>query len=152
MHRIPDTIYPNVTTQTRLASDTADNICWAKYGPDPSGSSSVKHPSEVQAALSRIQFTSLSSATPLHELVNQVTAFPSGQRSIVVVGRAKRLAVESHHDEMSVFVKEAHGAVRGSVGKEMRKTLGDVASAFVISGNQTGLLVMQAAVAGRTEV
>jgi len=34
----------------------------------------------------------------------------------------------------------------GSVGHEVRKTIGDVATAFVVSGCKAGLVVVQAAV------
>ncbi|KAG8893490.1 K(+)/H(+) antiporter, partial [Tulasnella sp. 417] len=148
LHSIPrmaDTIYPNVTTQTRLASDTADNICWFKYAPqeDPNAIA-PQHTPQVQDALTRVTFTSLSSPRPLHSLVDKATEVASEKRLIVVVGRGKRLAAESHHDEMKTLLNEEQGRKHGGLGNEMRNTLGDVATAFMVSRVSAGLLVMQA--------
>ncbi|KAG8907858.1 K(+)/H(+) antiporter [Tulasnella sp. 403] len=145
MAKYPDTIYPNVTTQTRMASDTADNICWFKYAPQESPDAAPpQHTPEVQEALARITFTTLSSPTPLKDLIARISGDAIGKRQLVVVGRAKRLAVESHQDEMKSLLSEQQGFGHGGLGNEMRKTLGDVATAFVVSGVPAGLLVMQA--------
>ncbi|KAG9046427.1 K(+)/H(+) antiporter [Tulasnella sp. UAMH 9824] len=148
LHSIPrmaDTIYPNVTTQTRLASDTADNICWFKYAPqeDPNAIA-PQHTPQVQDALTRVTFTSLSSPRPLHSLVDKATEVAAEKRLIMVVGRGKRLAAESHHDEMKILLNEEQGRKHGGLGNEMRNTLGDVATAFMVSRVSAGLLVMQA--------
>ncbi|KAG8952977.1 K(+)/H(+) antiporter [Tulasnella sp. 424] len=148
LHSIPrmaDTIYPNVTTQTRLASDTADNICWFKYAPqeDPDAIA-PQHTPQVQDALTRVTFTSLSSPKPLHSLVDKASEVAAERRLIVVVGRGKRLAAESHHDEMKILLDEEEGRKHGGLGNEMRNTLGDVATAFMVSRVSAGLLVMQA--------
>ncbi|KIO20684.1 hypothetical protein M407DRAFT_81305 [Tulasnella calospora MUT 4182] len=143
--RMADTIYPNVTTQTRLASDTADNICWFKYAPqeDPNAIA-PQHTPQVQDALTRVTFTSLSSPRPLHSLVDKANEVAAEKRLIVVVGRGKRLAAESHHDEMKTLLDEEQGRKHGGLGNEMRNTLGDVATAFMVSRVSAGLLVMQA--------
>ena len=52
-----------------------------------------------------------------------------GTSTLVVLGRSRRMAVEDHHKELKKLV-ETHG----SVGGEVRKTIGDVASALVIAG------------------
>ncbi|KAG8987370.1 K(+)/H(+) antiporter [Tulasnella sp. 427] len=145
MPRMADTIYPNVTTQTRLASDTADNICWFKYAPqeDPNAIA-PQHTPQVRDALTRVTFTSLASPRPLHTLVDQASEVAGEKRLIVVVGRGKRLAAESHHDEMRTMLSEEHGRRHGGLGNEMRNTLGDVATAFMVSRVSAGLLVMQA--------
>ncbi|KAG8952978.1 K(+)/H(+) antiporter [Tulasnella sp. 424] len=143
--RMADTIYPNVTTQTRLASDTADSICWFKYAPqeDPNAIA-PQHTPQVQDALSRITFTSQSSPRPLHSLVNKASEVAAEKRLIVVVGRGKRLAAESHQDEMKILLDEEQGRKHGGLGDELRNTLGDVATAFMVSRVSAGLLVMQA--------
>jgi hypothetical protein len=59
---------------------------------------------------------------------------------IVVTGRSRRLAAVDHRMELKEIMAD-----RGSLGAEVRKTVGDVASAFVLSGVGSGVLVLQAA-------
>ncbi|KAG8861709.1 K(+)/H(+) antiporter [Tulasnella sp. 330] len=147
MRGFPDTIYPNVTTQTRLASDTADNISWFKYAPADSAHTAPEHPPIVKAALTRMEFVTTNSVTPLRHVIQTVSGMALKKRMIVVAGRGKRLAVESHQDEMQLLL-HANEAANSSVGNEMRKTLGDVSTAFLVSGVGAELLVMQASAAG----
>jgi len=130
----PDTMYGNATTQTRLQSETADSIAWARYAAPPSAAED-SHP--FGDALSRATFEELASPAPLHAALNRARVL---QRPVVVVvGRSRRLAVESHHAELRALEVE-HGAVRAEVGK----TVGDVGKAFVMAGIDANLLVMQA--------
>ncbi|KAJ7130639.1 Sodium/hydrogen exchanger family-domain-containing protein [Mycena epipterygia] len=137
----PDTVYGHATTETRMQSETADNIAWAKYAkPARSGASTSS------SAISRIDFREITSPIPLHAAIREVnmyretTTSPRAARVLVVVGRSRRLAVENHSGELKELVEEY-----GSVGTEVRKTLGDVASAFVVAGAGSGLIVLQAA-------
>lgn len=66
------------------------------------------------------------------------TQEPSGPL-IVVTGRSRRLAAMNHRVELKEIMGE-----RGSLGSEVKKTLGDSASAFVGSGVGSGVLVIQA--------
>lgn len=59
---------------------------------------------------------------------------------IIVTGRSRRLAAVDHRMELKEMMAE-----RGSLGGEVRKTLGDVASAFVASSVGSAVLVLQAA-------
>lgn len=91
-----------------------------------------------------MHFRAHASPTPLHAVIDEVhtqlgRAATAGQRVIVVLGRSRRMAVEDHHVELKGLV-EAHGAVGG----EVRKTIGDVATALVVAGCDAGLVVMQA--------
>jgi len=88
-------------------------------------------------ALSRVTFEELASSTPLHAALHRARTL---QHAIVVVGRSRRLAVEDHHAELRTLEGE-HAAVRTDV----RKTVGDVGTAFVMAGVDLNLLVMQAA-------
>jgi hypothetical protein len=126
----PDTMYGNATTQTRLQSETADSISWARYA-----SAEHSHP--------RATFESLESPTPLHAVLQRARSLYHQKHSvvIVVVGRSRRLAVEDHHAELQTLEKEQHG---GAVRADVRKTVGDVGTAFVMAGIETNLLVMQA--------
>jgi Kef-type K+ transport system membrane component KefB len=129
---IPDTVYGNRDTQTRLASDTADNLAWGRYSKGTS---------------SRVTFTHQASPKPLHALLETVTSevalhAKSERTVIVVVGRSRRMAVESHQSELRQLVLK-----RGSsVGSELPKTLGDVGAALVVASTNASLLVMQARV------
>jgi len=151
-----DTMYGNVTTHTRLQSETADEITWARYyaahAATHSSSSSIDGDSDGVGtggangtnalALSRATFEELASPEPLHAALHRVRMLALTQRPIIVVGRSRRLAVVDHHAELRVLEGEhEHGAVRGDVGK----TVGDVGMAFVMAGIDANLLVMQAA-------
>lgn len=63
----------------------------------------------------------------------------SWKNLIVVAGRSRRMASETHHAELKLIQAE-HTSVPGDV----RRTFGDVASALVSGGLSTGLLIMQA--------
>ena len=127
----PDTMYGNATTQTRLQSETADGITWARYATP-----SATNDTALGGALSRVTFEELADPAPLHAALHRVRTL---QSPIVVVGRSRRLAVENHHAELRTL-EEEHGAVRTDV----RKTVGDVGTAFVMAGVDVNLLVMQA--------
>ena len=73
-------------------------------------------------------------------------------RLIVLLGRSRRLAVEDHSLELKALSEEHHGF--SGVGGEVRKTVGDVASAIIgyagsnagadMRSVDVGILVMQA--------
>ncbi|KAJ7043715.1 Sodium/hydrogen exchanger family-domain-containing protein [Mycena alexandri] len=137
----PDTVYGPFTTETLMQSETADNVAWAKYATSGSDGASTS------SALSRVEFRELATPVPLHAAVHEVKLHQDtlrGQsrpaRVLVVVGRSRRLAVENHAGELKELIGEY-----GSVGPEVRKTMGDVASAFVVAGAGSGLVVVQAA-------
>ncbi|PPQ74847.1 hypothetical protein CVT24_002905 [Panaeolus cyanescens] len=133
-----DTIYGQHTTQTRLASDTADNILWAKFA-------NARDPSP---ALSRISFRLTSSPTTLKDAISQAKieasqtslSLYSSKTLIVLLGRSRRMAA----DNLESQLKEVVG-VGGSMSSAVPKTLGDVGAAFVAAGVNASLLVFQAA-------
>ncbi|KLO19943.1 cation/H+ exchanger [Schizopora paradoxa] len=138
-----DTIYAR-DTQTQLASDTADNISWARY----SSPASQSLPDVFQEALNRIHFRELDSSAPLHAILEHslpasLGEVTRGKSVIVLVGRGRRLANESHKQELKTILVE-HGFT--GAGAELSKTLGDVGAAFVAGTKHTNLLVVQAAV------
>lgn len=65
------------------------------------------------------------------------------RRLLVMTGRSRRLAVEDHSGELRGLMEEY-----GHVGSDVRKTVGDVATAFVVAGvgGVGGIVVVQAAV------
>ncbi|KAG6840786.1 hypothetical protein C0991_004326 [Blastosporella zonata] len=130
----PDTVYGQPSTATRMQSETADNIAWARY-TTPSAENTTS------AALSRIAFRELSTPVPLHAMISEAESSRRvGSRLLVVVGRGRRLAVENHAKELKELMAE-----HGSVGSEVKKTVGDVATALVVAGCGEGVVVLQEA-------
>lgn len=59
-----------------------------------------------------------------------------------MVGRARRLAVESHRAELdSIIAEQPHASISGDV----TRTIGEVAAGFVAAATNASVLVMQAA-------
>ncbi|KAG1858710.1 Sodium/hydrogen exchanger family-domain-containing protein [Suillus tomentosus] len=135
----PDTVYGQTNTQIRMQSETADSIIWSRYAGRNLSDEDTTGP--LRAALSRIDFTNLASPVPLHAAIQRASMY---QRVLVVTGRSKRLAVEDHHAELKDLVEE-HRVVGHEV---MSKTIGDVATAFVVSGCPSAVVVLQAANVG----
>jgi len=136
---IADTIYAYRDTETRLASETADNLVWDRF-TNPT----VTHTLTIAESLSRITFSKQSSEQPLNTIIDLATAeltkrAAAGRSLIVVVGRSRRMAVESHRIGLARLIAE-----RGFlVNSEVSKTLGEVGAALAASGINAGLLVLQ---------
>ncbi|KAJ6613548.1 hypothetical protein B0H10DRAFT_2191867 [Mycena sp. CBHHK59/15] len=134
-----DTVYGPQNTQTHLASDTADNLLWDRFTRP-----SHAHSAAVVSALSRISFSQIASAQPLHQIVALVEReVARGGNLVVLAGRSRRMAVESHRAELQTLIAGKGAAI----GSAVPKTLGDVGAAIVASGTSASLLVVQAAVA-----
>jgi hypothetical protein len=138
----PDTVYGNATTQTLLQSETADNVTWARYA---SHTTSGVSSSALTAALSRVEFVNLANPAPLHALIQQASSqieslAEKRTKLLVVVGRSRRLAVEDHRQELKELMDDY-----GTVGSEVKKTIGDVATGFIASHCKAGIIVLQAA-------
>jgi len=139
---VMDTVYPQHDTQMRLQSDTADNVIWGLYarGREGDGLSEV-----VKEALTRVEFLEMPSPKPLHAIVGRVNEIADVMsekktRVLVMVGRSRRLAVESHTTELREVLRNGK-----SIGGEVRRTIGDVGTALVVSGVKAGVVVLQAA-------
>jgi hypothetical protein len=145
IHGFPDTVYGHQNTEIRLQSETADNILWSRYAN--AGSSNSDSNSDASSAQPHIEFTTLSTPMPLHATIEHATHIAlHSMRSFVVTGRSRRLAVENHRQELHELMQE-----HGQVGAEVRKTVGDVATAFVVAGVGSGIVVLQAAGAGNID-
>ncbi|KAF8965970.1 Sodium/hydrogen exchanger family-domain-containing protein [Flammula alnicola] len=144
-----DTVYGQQNTETRLQSETADNIIWARYAtqqpPTTNSDSKSTRSSASSSARSQIEFKTLTTPIPLHAAIQQASdaIFSSFTKLVVVTGRSRRLAVESHRRELKELMNDHE-----HVGAEVRKTIGDVATAFVVAGVGSGVVVLQAAGAG----
>jgi hypothetical protein len=121
----PDTVYGNATTETIMTSYTADHVLWAR----------LTDPATTNA---NITFDEITSPQPIHaaiEYLNSTVApqfysTTSPNRAIIVAaGRARRLAVDSHQTEL----KELATSLKAPSAKELRKTVGDVPTAFLIA-------------------
>jgi len=133
----PNTVYSPLGTQVRMQSDTADNLLW-----DRVTSTNTSFSAEVRAAMSRISFRSEAAVRPLHRMLELAgnEASRTSKPLLVVAGRSRRMAVESHKRELQQLITE-RGA---SLDSEVSNTLGDVASVFVVAGGNASLVVMQA--------
>jgi hypothetical protein len=129
-------------TQTQLASRSQDEHIWAYY----TDSNTAADPS----ILSRITFSSIHTSSPLH-VVNQhasaavmATSNASWRPLLVVVGRGKHVSA-ARARELSLMLAKQNQAP--TVAAEIRKTVGDVATAMITSRMQAAaasFLVVQA--------
>lgn len=130
--------------QSRTVSGTADNIAWEYYVN--------KQGAIADDALPRINFVERSSSHPLREAVktaeNDLAASkdqPMWRPLLVVVGRGRRRAMLSHERELSEILAER--GQNPTVGAELRKTVGDPATALILASgktNQASFLVCEA--------
>ena len=121
-----------------MSSLTADHLLWARY-TEP----------DALSANPRITFDEVTSPRPIHAALDYLrnTVAPQfsahgeaeGKALLVAAGRARRLAVDSHQVEL----KELATALKAPSAKELRKTVGDVATAFLIAAPHQ-VLVFQA--------
>ena len=139
---VMDTVYPQHNTHTRLQSEAADDVTWGLYagGREADGVSEV-----TKEALTRVEFLEMRTTRPLHAVVGRVGEIVDGMserktRVLVMVGRSRRLAVEDHTAELREMFQN-----RKSIGGEVRRTIGDVGTALVVSGVKAGVVVLQAA-------
>ncbi|KDR83202.1 hypothetical protein GALMADRAFT_239040 [Galerina marginata CBS 339.88] len=145
----PDTVYGQQNTETRLQSETADNIIWARYAPPPPSSDSKStHSSTSSSSRPQIEFKTLPTPIPLHAAIQEASdaILATKTKLVVVTGRSRRLAVENHRKELKELMDEHE-----KVGSEVRKTIGDVATAFVVAGVGSGVVVLQASGAGQQD-
>jgi hypothetical protein len=95
-----DTVYPNQSPASRLQSQTADEIAWTKYTTE----------SSVHCATESIEFSRLNSPKPLKDLTTVAKSVHSQADTsgcmLLVVGRTRRMAIESHHAELAGIMKD----------------------------------------------
>jgi len=129
-----DTVYGQSNTQTRLESDTADNLTWEQF----------TKPTKTN---SRITFRTETTSTPLRRVTELAkteasTAISSSNKTMIVLaGRSRRMAVESLHSELHGLITESGSLISTSVPK----TLGDVGAALVATQVNASLLILQVA-------
>jgi hypothetical protein len=146
----PDTLYAPPTTQTRMESQTADHLALSRFAAGP-GERRTALPRAVEDALSRVKFEDMVTPTPLRTLVDRANEESHGGKKILIVcGRSRRMAVESHHAELRAIMQE--NAAKGiSIGGDISRTIGEIATACLSSSVKANLLVMQAALPQTSE-
>lgn len=156
-----DTVYGGAAqgTQHRLASDTADNLALARYFPSAMIEESEESTTApvLAAAVSRIRFETISTSTPLKTTMLKLGSLASSSReSVLVVAGRSRHSAPTHRAELEQYLKDK--VVNGNNGihtlgiaasSEVRKTLGDVGSAVVVSGEAGSILIIQSVIKGQ---
>ena len=140
---VMDTIYTQYDTHTRLQSDTADNVTWGLYAEGRETEDGLSE--VVREALTRVEFLEMRTPEPLHAIVgcvNEIVDEMSRKKArvLAMIGRSRRLAVEDHTAELREVM---HGGK--PIGGEVRRTIGDVGTALVVSGVRAGVVVLQTA-------
>jgi hypothetical protein len=119
-----------------MQSDTADNIAWGNY------TTHAPRGGDVASALTRVTFEETSSAQPLHRILELAATYRAGSKPLfAVLGRSRRMAVDTHKQELLTLAQE-HNA---SISSEAPKIFGEVGAAFVATGMDASLIVVQAA-------
>ncbi|KAK4053197.1 K(+)/H(+) antiporter [Microbotryomycetes sp. JL201] len=130
-----DTVYPDM--QHDLTSETADTVLWTKL---------------TKSATSRLSFSTVSTAMPLHLTTARLRAVSTSLASeairpslVVMSGRGRRDA-PSHTRELGQYLKLNIDRVQSGVcaNSDVRRSLGDVGTACFVSGLGDQLLVVQA--------
>ena len=103
--------------------------------------------STIREALTRITFEEVSTPFPLrasldrgNALVTAVTseAPSTGTKALIaVVGRGRRMAIESHERELQKILESSN------IGGDVRRTVGDVGTAFIVASDMS-IIVLQA--------
>lgn len=137
---LPLAVYP---TQHDLTSDTADALTLAKYFGES--------PSHITPAVTyRLTYVPLTTAQPLHLTIARArAALTPGTPLVLVAGRSRRGA-PSHTHELADYLKENLEAVSSGIANssEVRRSLGDVGTAYLVSGVGHSLFVVQSAGTG----
>ncbi|KAI0062943.1 cation/H+ exchanger [Artomyces pyxidatus] len=141
---LPDTVYAQRDTQTRLQSDTMDDLVWTRFT-----SQTAQHSPDFASALTRITFEHEYTSYPLHTMLDRAAEDAKRRAStgttkplLVVAGRSRRMAAESHDAELRQLLSE-HNA---SLGSEAPKTFGEVATAFLATDVNVSMIVLQSSV------
>lgn len=146
-HNTGDTIYGAQSTENQLQSDTADNLIWNKHSTQGGDKETL------EGARKRMTFKVVNTSSPLRESLAQAATemqMSSTNNSLMIVTGRSRRAAPSHSTELQQYLKEHVVSKSGEVGSlgiaassDVRKTLGDIASAIVVSGSASSLLVVQ---------
>ncbi|KAL7418745.1 K(+)/H(+) antiporter [Cryptotrichosporon argae] len=130
------TVGVKASEQTRVASETADNLAWSYYATQ--GQTERPPRASLDTSLARMSFWSTTSNRPLTDTLtyaeNAITQQGGAQWRplLVVTGRGRHGASINHSAELSKML--ATRGLNPSVGAELRKTVGDPAAALMLNG------------------
>ncbi|ORX39289.1 putative potassium:hydrogen antiporter [Kockovaella imperatae] len=145
----PSAAGPIGESSARLASETADDVAWAYYtAPLPASARSAS----LTEALSRTAFWTQTTSSPLSYALSTAESSARAMASdslwrpmMIITGRGRRGAKINHSVELNKSLVEK--GQNPSVGAELRKTVGDSATAMILGGGQpaqASLLILEA--------
>ncbi|KAG6888533.1 hypothetical protein C0995_007645 [Termitomyces sp. Mi166 len=123
---------PTTENQNLRNPDAADDMAW-KYHASVSPSMSL------DTSPSRIVFKEYVTTHPLHVAVREAHAIERpGVRLLIVAGRRRHLQADVYPKELSNLIAEY-----GDLDAEVKKTIGDIATAFLAANNGDGVVIFQ---------
>ncbi|GAA5936184.1 uncharacterized protein JCM15063_002737 [Sporobolomyces koalae] len=149
-----DTMYPTIAREGAnhgVASEAQDDILLGRYfSPSPAEDDATR-PKDIQDVLKRITYEKVSTAQPLQYTLSRLSTLSTSSNStsirplIALVGRS-RLDAPSHTAEITHLLKLHADKVQRSicVSTEVRRALGDQATACVVEGSASRVWVVQA--------
>lgn len=137
--------YPG--TAHRIASETADDLAWAYY---TAPAVVPPRPTSLDSALTRVSFYAQSSSTPLAQAFSSAESSARGRGRqwrplLIVVGRGRRGSPVNVGEEATRWLSER--SLNPSIGAELRKTVGDTATALILGGgapSSASFLILEA--------
>ena len=153
-----DTIYQGASnTQHRIASDTADNLALARYFPSAMLENSETTSSNTPLlahVMSRVKFTRVETPSPLQATLSTLRELASQHQAVLVIVGRSRYSAPTHRIELEKYLKDRASAGNGlsslgiAASSDVRKTLGDLGSAVLVSGEADSVLILQSAIKG----
>lgn len=144
----PDESQPYVETVNRIASETADDTAWSYF---TASVTSPHRPVALDNALCRMAFWSTKTSSPLNCASTRAESSTPSEHGglwrpmMIVTGRGRRGAAINHGQELAkILAEKGH---HPSIGAELRKTVGDAATALILGGGQpstASFLVLEA--------
>ncbi|PPQ97543.1 hypothetical protein CVT26_002328 [Gymnopilus dilepis] len=152
----------DITAHSHDSTQVADDAIWTRYASTPGvdhrpggkleEETTTTSPSHFSSH-PQITFRTISTPTPLHAAIQAASeaAFSDDSSSpqrrgevgesklVVVTGRSRQTTLENVEEELKDLAVEHQ-----QVGSEVRHTLGNVATAFIVSGVGLGIVVLQA--------
>lgn len=145
-----DTLYPTLArgAGNGIESEAQDDVLLSRYFSPPSTSESEpSRTKEVEEALKRISYEKVSTAQPIQTVLSRISTLSNSSPNrplVVLVGRS-RLDAPSHSAEINQLLKVHTEKVQRSicVSTEVRRALGDQATACVVEGSASRVWVVQ---------
>ncbi|GAA6009345.1 hypothetical protein JCM11491_004281 [Sporobolomyces phaffii] len=146
-----DTMYPTVAREGAalgMESEAQDDILLSRYFSPPSSSpDEPARTASVEEALKRISYEKVSTSQPLQFVLSRISHLASSNalRPLVTLVGRSRLDAPSHSAEITQLLKVHADKVQRSicVSTEVRRALGDQATACVVEGSASRVWVVQ---------